>query len=498
MLTTAAIGFFIYALFNGFFFRGLILSAIVFIVGFGLLGQSQILAERNKEKQKERLLSLDTGPADLENYPSLVSNDVLKRITLHPEQQQMYIWLGVNNSGKLLQKPKNGMSYRLLTYSFSELLSVAIVEDRSIILLSSKSREDAALQTYIQERPVGDKAVNVNAVREDKVRSLALILHIADEQIPFYQFDFYNEPHTDLAKRSTEYQVFLDEMHTWYEMLKICINPVTPNLSDSIAKVAAGLPAKERQREADKDKGQQTTVRDKPVLTTQDALEIPKSEVPTKLVVEKEQARKTDIRKDTVRITAGVSQDASVTEVPSRSNVDQKPLSQKMDMPEQAKPLSTGVTEDIPISKTMSTSISEKEQTKQKMDLPEQAKPLSTGVMEDIPKRQTTSTLISEKEQTKQKMDMPEKPVRITIGSSQDSLMTEGQSNHTVEEPTEQKVALPDETVLETVSKGESQSVSSSTPSAVEKEEKKELSYFERIVAENRRQLKERQTKRNE
>ncbi|QTD43210.1 hypothetical protein [Sporosarcina sp. Te-1] len=254
LLSLFAIGFFIFALFNGFGFKGFILSVIVFIIGFGLLGQSQIMVERNKEQQKERLLALDAGQANLEKYPSLVSSDILKRIALNLEQQRIYVWLAIDENGRILQKPKNGMSYRLLTYSFADLLAVAMVQDRSIVLSSSKTGEDAALHRFIQERPVGAPASNANAIPKDKVRSMALILQMADEKVPFYQFNFYNEPYINLAKDSTDYRAFLDEMHIWHEKLKICMNQAAPNSSNKIMEAPMGNPVAERTNKPETEK----------------------------------------------------------------------------------------------------------------------------------------------------------------------------------------------------------------------------------------------------
>lgn len=193
-----SIGFFVFSILNGFGFLGALLSIIVFLIGVIILGQSQIVENRQKEKQKEMLLSLNKDLADFDKIPSLTATDLLTRVAIDHNKQRLYIWFAEDNEGKVLQKPNVGMPYRLLNFAFKDLDALALLED-GFILSSEGTVEVSAISANPNKKPV------------DKVTSLALLLKMDHAKHSLFQINFYNKPYIPLTKGSSEYEALLQE-----------------------------------------------------------------------------------------------------------------------------------------------------------------------------------------------------------------------------------------------------------------------------------------------
>ncbi|GKV56520.1 hypothetical protein NCCP2222_24670 [Sporosarcina sp. NCCP-2222] len=219
MLPIFAIGFSIYAFIKGFGFIGFLLSVFIFFIGLGFLGHSKTVEDRNIAKQKETLLSLNREIADVEKVPTIISSDVLTRLSIDNEHKQIYIWIAEDDNGKPLDKPKIGMRYRLLTYLFSDLIAVAVVENRSVEMSTCKSVKEP-LHTFIAKLP----PIEMSEGQKNHVKLMELVIQLADEKYPFIPIHFFNEPYNPLSKKLPRYNVLLKDMHLWYSDLEGIIN----------------------------------------------------------------------------------------------------------------------------------------------------------------------------------------------------------------------------------------------------------------------------------
>lgn len=193
---------------------GIVLSIIVFFIGIMVLGHSQIVEGRQKEKQKEVLLSLNKDLADFDKMPSLTSTDLLSRVAVDYDKQRLYIWFAEDKEGEVLQKPYLGMPYRLLNFAIKDLDGVAIVED-GFIHSSYGTVDDIAKGT------MGAISTDPNKKPVDKVTSLALLLKMNHAKHSFFQVNFYNQPYLPLAKSSPEFETFQREARKWFAKLEM-------------------------------------------------------------------------------------------------------------------------------------------------------------------------------------------------------------------------------------------------------------------------------------
>ena len=219
LLPIFAIGFSIYAFIKGFGFIGFLLSVFIFFIGLGFLGHSKTVEDRNIAKQKETLLSLNREIADVEKMPTIISSDVLTRLSIDNEHKQIYIWIAEDDNGKPLDKPKIGMRYRLLTYLFSDLIAVAVVENRSVEMSTCKSVKEP-LHTFIAKLP----PIEMSEGQKNHVKLMELVIQLADEKYRFIPIHFFNEPYNPLSKKLPRYNVLLKDMHLWYSDLEGIIN----------------------------------------------------------------------------------------------------------------------------------------------------------------------------------------------------------------------------------------------------------------------------------
>lgn len=194
---------------------GIVLSIIMFFIGIMILGQSQIVEGRQKEKQKEVLLSLNKDLADFDKMPSLTSTDLLTRVAVDHDKQRLYIWFAEDNEGKVLQKPHLGMPYRLLNFATKDLDAIAIVED-GFILSSYGTVDDNPKRTTM-----GAISTDLNKKPVDKVTSLALLLKLNHAKHSLFRINFYNKPYNPLVKDSPEYVAFQKESRKWYDKLEM-------------------------------------------------------------------------------------------------------------------------------------------------------------------------------------------------------------------------------------------------------------------------------------
>lgn len=195
---------------------GIVLSIIAFFIGIMVLGHSQIVEGRQKEKQKEILLSLNKDLADFDKMPSLTSTDLLTRVAVDYDKQRLYIWFAEDKKGEVLQKPYLGMPYRLLNFATKDLDAVAIVEDGYI--LSSHGNVDD-----IPKGAMGAISTDPNKKPVDKVTSLALLLKLDHAKHSLFNINFYNQPYLPLAKNSPEYEAFQREARKWYGRLEMAM-----------------------------------------------------------------------------------------------------------------------------------------------------------------------------------------------------------------------------------------------------------------------------------
>lgn len=219
LLPIFAIGFSIYAFIKGFGFIGFLLSVFIFFIGLGFLGHSKTVEDRNIVKQKETLLSLNREIADVEKMPTIISSDVLTRLSIDNEHKQFYIWIAEDDNGKPLIKPKTGMQYKLLTYLFSDLIAAAVVENRSVEMSTCKSVKEP-LHTFISKLP----PIEMSEGQKNHVKLMELVIQLADEKYPFIPIHFFNEPYNPLSKKLPRYNVLLKDMHMWYSDLEKIIN----------------------------------------------------------------------------------------------------------------------------------------------------------------------------------------------------------------------------------------------------------------------------------
>lgn len=190
---------------------GIVLSIIVFSIGVLILGQSQIIENRQKEKQKEILLSLNKDLADFDRIPSLTATDLLTRVASDVDKQRLYIWFAEDKECNALQKPNIGMPYRLLNFAFKDLHAIALVEDGSV------------LSSHGAVGNIPEGATGTASAEPNKVKTLALLLIMDHAKHSFFQINFYNKPYIPLAKASPEYEALLREARKWYNKLEMVV-----------------------------------------------------------------------------------------------------------------------------------------------------------------------------------------------------------------------------------------------------------------------------------
>ncbi|WP_339252446.1 hypothetical protein NSQ43_01470 [Sporosarcina sp. FSL W8-0480] len=177
------------------------------------MGQSQIVEGRQKEKQKEDLLSLNSDLAEFDKMPSFMSTDLLTRVAIDREKQRLYIWFAEDKDGKVLQKPYLGMPYRFLNFALKDLEGIAIVENASFFI--SHGKVDDILE--------GTKGSN-SPTALDKVNFLSLLVKMDHEKHSLFQVNFYNKPYIPLAKDSPEYAAQLREARKCYDRLEVAMS----------------------------------------------------------------------------------------------------------------------------------------------------------------------------------------------------------------------------------------------------------------------------------
>lgn len=194
-----------------------------------ILGQSQIIEGRQKEKQKEILLSLNKDLADFNKMPSFTSTDLLTRVAIDRDKQRLYIWFAEDKEGKVLRKPYVNMPYRMLNFAFKDLAAIAVVEN-GFILSSYGTLDDIPVGT------MGTITDNPNKMPVDKVNLLTLILKMDHAKHSSFQINFYNKPYIPLAKNSPEYAALLREARKCYDRLKVVMGQpkLTPELTDPL------------------------------------------------------------------------------------------------------------------------------------------------------------------------------------------------------------------------------------------------------------------------
>lgn len=441
LLPIFAIGFSIYAFIKGFGFIGFLLSVFIFFIGLGFLGHSKTVEDRTIAKQKETLLSLNREIADVEKMPTIISSDVLTRLSIDNEHKQLYIWIAEDDNGKPLIKPKTGMQYKLLTYLFSDLIAAAVVENRSVEMSTCKSVKEP-LHTFIAKLP----PIEMSEVQKNHVKLMELVIQLADEKYPFIPIHFFNEPYNPLSKKLPRYNVLLKDMHMWYSDLEKIINQ-------------SGAPAE-----------QQTLGRT--------------ASVPIKKDVELKEVASVPINKK-----------LDSPEIPSVQLIKEIDSKEETSVPVQKKPELQAMASDPPkkeLGPMEETSIHLKKESaphkvasEPRMRQPEPIETVSVP-KEPEPRKMAMNRLEKELEPQKwatapRKRALDSQEVDIPLKKELDS--QEIKKVEPLQEPVKQE------------EKVQMKAMGPTTPSVKPEEqeeikEEAELSYFERIVAENRRQLR--------
>ena len=219
----AAMYFFVFAISNG---RGLMGFFLVCgSLGAALMIFMQIIEIERRELKKQRkvLASYKMSEIDVDNLPTIISSDALTRVVVDEKKGRLYVWLAIDDTGTPLKKARQDMHYRFFNYAFKDLQAVAVVIDGSVYL-SREYRLNAVLSNFIDEDTGSVNSAITNAIPNDKVRKMTLLIQTNHEQYPIYPIRLYSDPYAYVEKESADYVKTLESVQLWFDRLDSVIS----------------------------------------------------------------------------------------------------------------------------------------------------------------------------------------------------------------------------------------------------------------------------------
>ena len=224
VLPTFAVFYFItFGIFGGKGLFGFFLVLLVTGFGIAILVRAKSMEERELIMQRDRLATYQMKDMDFSRLPTIISSDVLTRISADYEKGRIYLWIGVDADGTPIKKARSGMTYRFFNYALKDLKAAAVVIDGNI-RLSSQRHVNPELANFIKQDTGAVETTVINAVPADKVRRMTLIIQMDNENYPFYPIRFYHEPYKYVEKASSDFIRTSENIQAWFDKLVIFID----------------------------------------------------------------------------------------------------------------------------------------------------------------------------------------------------------------------------------------------------------------------------------
>ncbi|WOV87024.1 hypothetical protein QWT69_14270 [Sporosarcina oncorhynchi] len=219
LLPILAVFYFItFGIFGGKGLFGFFLILLASGAGIVILVQAKSMEDRELLKQRDKLATYQMKDLDFSRLPTIISNDVLTRVSTDYEKGRIYLWIGVDANGRPIKKAKSGMTYRFFNYALKDMKAVAVVIDGNI-RLSSQRHVNPELANFIKQDTGAMETTVTNAVPPDKVRRMAIIIQMDNENYPFYPIRFYNDPFKYVEKASSDFIRTSENIQAWFDKL---------------------------------------------------------------------------------------------------------------------------------------------------------------------------------------------------------------------------------------------------------------------------------------
>lgn len=211
------------AIFNGKGLFGFLILCVSAGAAFMLFMQVNEIEKRELKKQRKLLASFKMGEIDAEHLPTIISSDALTRVVIDEKKSRLYVWLAVDGAGVPLKKAVYTMEYRFFEYPFEDLQAVAVIIDGSVHL-SREYRLNAVMSNFINEDTGSVNSVITNAIPNDKVRKMTLMIQTNNEKHPIYPIRLYSDPYAYVEKASSDYVKTLEIVKMWFDRLDAVIS----------------------------------------------------------------------------------------------------------------------------------------------------------------------------------------------------------------------------------------------------------------------------------
>lgn len=220
--TAAGLYFITYAIFNGKGLLGFLLTIGAVVAAIILFMQVNEVEKSALKKQRKELASFKSSEIDADDLPTIISSDALTRVVIDEGKGRLYVWMAMDDVGNRLKKAKENMHYQFFNHSFKDLEAVAVVVDGNA-LLSRGYRLNPGLENFIHEDTGAVNSAITNAVPNDKVRKMTLLIQMNREKNPIYPIRLYSDPYAYVEKASSDYTKTLESVKMWYDRLNAVI-----------------------------------------------------------------------------------------------------------------------------------------------------------------------------------------------------------------------------------------------------------------------------------
>lgn len=230
-----------YFFFHRSFMVGSIAIVVSIVAGIILLGSASFIEEKQKAKQLEFLNTFQPGQFDFHKNKSFPSYDLLAKIAIDEQRENVYLWTPDLKKQKHVTKAYAGMPYIINTYSYSDMLAVNLKEDN---YQTDSVQRDTHFTQFLLNKLKQEESARSRAEKPaiDKISSLDLEIIVDDNAKSKHLIRFYHAPHLQIRKDSPEYEAHFKERQFWFTKLKGIIeqqndaaHPVEPPTERTIA-----------------------------------------------------------------------------------------------------------------------------------------------------------------------------------------------------------------------------------------------------------------------
>lgn len=171
------------------------------------------IESKKKAQQQNFLLALKPDSDHFHDSLSYIADDLRTKITIDNKNDRLFIWLPEDPNVKTINDVKLGMTYKVHTYSHTDILAIQQIEDD--VCLTKRARKSSSAKFWLTETPAFTDVSTTQPASKSEVNTISLVILVRDKAYPIHRIHFYTNPSKNLQKNTDEYKQIQTDLQQW-------------------------------------------------------------------------------------------------------------------------------------------------------------------------------------------------------------------------------------------------------------------------------------------